>query len=180
MTYDQISPTLRAYAIASIIVAVTVLLIAQNVAASRAAPGPSSAAPAQPEAPLVGGASGTHAPDRSGGASNARSGTATWLCDPPRYPRCTRGYPESSFVAARGSELPRSWQGKVVTVSWHGRSVDVRLVDTCLCKGARIIDLYAVAFRQLAPTGAGVLEGVRVALKGRTGELPLPPTDTDG
>jgi len=116
------------------------------------------------------------APPASGRASV--SGTATFLCDPPRWPVCTRGYPESSYVAARGSELPRAWQGKLVRVFWRDRHVDVRLVDTCLCRGARIIDLYAVAFRDLAgSTGPGVLEGVRVALIG-SGSIPLPPTDT--
>lgn len=101
-------------------------------------------------------------------------GTATWLCDPPRWTRCTKGYPEGSMVAARGSEIPRSWRGKMVRV-WHGkRHVDVRIVDACACKGARIIDLYAVAFRRLAPTSRGEIS-VRVELLGSGA---LPPTGT--
>lgn len=113
--------------------------------------------------------------------STAVTGKATWLCDPPTYRRCTRGYNERAMVAARGSEIPRSWQGKIVTVSWRGRSVDVRLVDTCACKGARIIDLYAKPFRQLCacvPEVVGVLRGVSVTLKGATRLPYLPPTST--
>jgi hypothetical protein len=101
-------------------------------------------------------------------------GTATWLCDPPRWTRCTKGYPEGSFVGARGSEIPASWRGKIVRV-WHGRRhVDVRIVDACACKGDRVIDLYAVAFQRLAPTSAGEIS-VRVELLGSGA---LPPTGT--
>jgi hypothetical protein len=113
--------------------------------------------------------------------ATAISGSATWLCDPPTYKRCTKGYNERRMVAARGSELPRAWQGKIVTVSWRGRSVDVRLVDTCKCKGVRIIDLYAAPFRRLCacrPEVIGVLRDVSVTLKG-SARLPfLPPTST--
>lgn len=105
-------------------------------------------------------------------------GTATWLCDPPRWPRCTKGYPEGSFVAARGSEIPVSWRGKVVRV-WHGRRhVDVRIVDACWCPGQRVIDLYAIAFRELAPQGDGEIP-VTVELLGAGPQGTLPPTDTD-
>ena len=94
-------------------------------------------------------------------------GKATWLCDPPKWTRCTGGYPENSLVAAAGSEL-RKWLGKRVTVCRLVRGKDpcvrVRLVDTCACKADRIIDLYAVAFRRLAPQSAGVID-VRVYVK---------------
>ncbi len=112
-------------------------------------PRPPGAAPGGP------GLSRRVAPALPETATSDVHGTATWLCDPPKYPRCTRGYGESSFVAAAGSEIPRSWRGRLVRV-WHeGRHVDVRLVDSCLCKGARVIDLYAIAFRRLAPTSLG-------------------------
>lgn len=119
-------------------------------------------------------------PDVTAALRQSYTGSATWLCDPPRYPRCTRGYPEGAMVAARGSELPRSWQGKLVRVSSRGRSVVVRLVDTCACRGDRIIDLYRGAFRRLAGPGPdpGVLR-VSVALVGRPlAAATLPPTDT--
>jgi hypothetical protein len=114
-----------------------------------------------PAAPRQNGAAGGPGPSRRLApalpetATSDVHGTATWLCDPPKYPRCTRGYGESSFVAAAGSEIPRSWRGRLVRV-WHeGRHVDVRLVDSCACKDARVIDLYAIAFRRLAPTSLG-------------------------
>lgn len=70
-------------------------------------------------------------------------------------------------MAAAGSEL-RRWLGERVTVcrSIPGKDpcVRVRLVDTCACKGRRIIDLYAVAFRRLAAQSAGVID-VRVYVK---------------
>jgi rare lipoprotein A (peptidoglycan hydrolase) len=43
-------------------------------------------------------------------------------------------------------------------VTSGGRSVVVTLVDVCRCRGERIIDLYADAFRRLAPLSRGVIE----------------------
>lgn len=108
-------------------------------------------------------------------------GEATWYCDPPAS-HCTVGYPAGSMVAAAGSELQHEgWRGSWVVVRHGGRSVRVQLVDVCLCRGRRVIDLYAVAFRQLAPTSAGVIE-VEVELDAGAGDpgpaVTLPPTDT--
>lgn len=107
------------------------------------------------------------------------SGTSTWYCDPPRWPRCTAGYPEGSMVAAAGSELQHEgWRGSWVRVSHGGRSVVVQLVDTCACRGGRVIDLYAVAFRQLAPQALGEID-VEVELDvAPRPRATLPPTDT--
>lgn len=88
------------------------------------------------------------------------SGTATWYCSASSP--CTRGYPAGTMAAAAGAELRvGNWRGRIVTVTAPstGRSVRVRLVDTCACGGARVIDLYAAAFRALgAPLSRGVLE----------------------
>jgi hypothetical protein len=109
--------------------------------------------------------------------ATAIEGTATWLCDPPKYPRCTRGYPEGSMVAARGSEIPASWRGRWVRVTDRdGDFVIVRIVDACECKAERVIDLYAVAFRKLEPTSRGeIYVTVTLATAPRVN---LPPTST--
>jgi len=94
---------------------------------------------------------------RSSGASLA--GIATWFCLAGRSP-CTRGYPDGLYAAAGPALrawLGADWRGQQVTVTADGRSVVVTLVDWCRCGGGRIIDLYAAAFRTLAPLSRGVL-----------------------
>jgi rare lipoprotein A (peptidoglycan hydrolase) len=77
------------------------------------------------------------------------------------------------MVAAAGSELRRpGWRGSWVRVHANGRHVDVQLVDWCLCRGSRIVDLYAAAFSRLAPTSRGEIF-VTVEWLGPR----LPPTD---
>jgi len=67
------------------------------------------------------------------------------------------------MYAAAGSALRVGhWRGRVVTVRWGGRSIQVKLVDWCACGGARVIDLFGDAFAKLAPRSAGVLHGVTV------------------
>lgn len=80
-------------------------------------------------------------------------GTATWYCGS----RCTRGHPGGLFAAAGDELRTPGWRGRRVTVTSGGRSVVVTLVDTCACRGARVIDLYADAFRRLAPLSRGVV-----------------------
>lgn len=115
---------------------------------------------------------------RAGGAvlpatDTAVSGLASWYCGS----RCTVGYPGGMYAAA-GSELRHpGWRGSRVQVCSGGRCVVVTLVDWCACAGARIIDLYSDAFRQLAPLSRGVIP-VTVTPGGRVGEQPLPATDT--
>jgi rare lipoprotein A (peptidoglycan hydrolase) len=85
------------------------------------------------------------------------SGTATWYCR-PGVSACTAGYPSSGLYAAAGPALRvGAWRGRLVTVTAGGRSVRVRLVDTCACPGGRLIDLFASAFQRLAPLSAGVV-----------------------
>ena len=90
----------------------------------------------------------------------ALTGTASWYCLSKRS-ACTVGYPASGLYAAAGprlrSALGPGWRGKVVTVTANGRSVVVRLVDTCQCYGSRLIDLYASAFARLAPLSVGLV-----------------------
>lgn len=62
------------------------------------------------------------------------------------------------MYAAAGTELQRGkWRGSKVRVCTADRCVTVTLIDTCKCKGSRIIDLYGMAFRKLAPLSRGVL-----------------------
>jgi len=97
-------------------------------------------------------------PKPSPGPTRRVRGTATWYCGSI----CTRGYP-SGLYAAAGSELRTGdWRGRRVRVTVGGRSVVVTLVDWCACRGERVIDLYAGAFRRLAPLSRGVV-GVTVS-----------------
>ena len=83
------------------------------------------------------------------------AGSASWYCSSSSA--CTRGYPGGLYAAAGPKLRVGDWRGRTVTVSSGGRSVKVRLVDWCQCYGRRVIDLYSDAFRQLAPTSAGVI-----------------------
>lgn len=99
-------------------------------------------------------------PGKRPGPYASVSGTSTWYCEPGRS-RCTRGYGPECLCAAAGSELRAAlgpdWRGRIVTVTAGTRSVAVTLVDTCLCRGERILDLYAAAFRALGPLSRGVM-----------------------
>ena len=98
-------------------------------------------------------------------------GKATWYCLPGRS-RCTRGYPAGGMYAAAGPSLRvGNWRGRTVIVTAGGQSVAVRLIDTCLCRDGRVVDLYAAAFIRLAPLGTGVLH-VSVS------RVPAPPPTT--
>jgi len=85
------------------------------------------------------------------------SGKATWYCV-PGVSVCHRNYANGMYAAA-GSELRKgNWRGSKVRVCTSTRCVVVTLVDWCACKGDRIIDLYGMAFRKLAPLSRGVLQ----------------------
>lgn len=84
------------------------------------------------------------------------AGVASWYCEPGRS-RCTRGWPADCLCAAAGPALRvGEWRGRLVTVTAGDRSVTVRLVDWCACP-QRLVDLYAAAFRQLAPLSRGLV-----------------------
>src|SRR5262245_41841287 len=115
------------------------------------------------------------------GVSGAVAGRASWYCG--NGSRCTRGYPAGGLYAAAGPALRvGDWRGRMVTVSYQGRSVRLRLIDWCACP-QRAIDLYRAAFARLAPPSRGVINvTIRYGIPG--GEKPkpfatLPPTDTD-
>ena len=83
-----------------------------------------------------------------------RSVRATWYCG--NGSPCTRGYPAGGMYAAISPDLSYL-RGRVVRVcTTISRCVDVRLID-CNCASSHAIDLYAAAFRRLAPLSAGVL-----------------------
>jgi hypothetical protein len=91
-------------------------------------------------------------------------GQATWFCL-AGVSSCHKYYPDHigklDYYAAAGSELRHvlgpKWRNKYVYVTYNHTTVKVKLVDWCLCKGARVIDLYSDAFRKLAPLGKGVI-----------------------
>ena len=76
------------------------------------------------------------------------TGKATWYCL-RGVSACHYAY-SGGLYAAAGSELQvGNWRGRKVTVWYNGTSVTVTLIDSCQCKGNRIIDLYHDAFRVL-------------------------------
>ena len=76
----------------------------------------------------------------------------TWYCG--NGSRCTRGYP-GGLYAAISPDLS-SWTGRLVRVTYAGRSVTVRIID-CNCQAEHAIDLYAAAFSRLASLSMGQL-----------------------
>ena len=89
-------------------------------------------------------------------------GVASWYCLPGRSP-CTAGWSSSGAYAAAGPALRAllgpGWSGRRVRVEGQrGGSLSVVLIDWCACPGGRIVDLYAAAFRVLAPLDAGLVE----------------------
>ena len=80
--------------------------------------------------------------------------TATWYCLPGTS-RCHRGYP-SGLYAAISPDLWRLY-GQRVRVCYRTRCVTVKIID-CNCQAHRAIDLYADAFRKLAPLSAGRIQ----------------------
>lgn len=128
--------------------------------------------------PLAGapraGTSGRPGPTGEIGAA-LMSGTATWYCLSGSS-ACTRGYGQDDLVAAIDTELGFA-KGDVVRVTYLGeRSIDVRIVDVCLCPGDRLIDLTSGAFLRLAPLGLGVIP---VTIEAGKPGMTLPPTDRE-
>jgi hypothetical protein len=87
--------------------------------------------------------------------ASVQSGVASWYCSSSSP--CTPGYSASGMWAAAGPGLQvGSWFGRTITVSSGTTSVQVTLIDACSCGGgAVLVDLYASAFSQLAPTSTG-------------------------
>lgn len=131
-----------------------------------ASPLPSPVAATSSPSPTVGASMpATPVPTVTGAApGHSLTGTASWYCLPRSA--CTRGYPATGLFAAAGpalrAALGPNWRGRVVTARANGRAVRVRLIDWCQCYAGtsreRAIDLYASAFRQLAPLSHGVIK----------------------
>lgn len=83
-------------------------------------------------------------------------GVASWYCG--NGSPCTRGYPGGLYAAAGPALRVGDWRGRVVLVSANGQSVRVRLIDWCACPNGRVLDLYADAFRRLAPLSQGLVK----------------------
>lgn len=76
------------------------------------------------------------------------TGEATWYC--LRGVSVCHYAHSGGMYAAAGSELQiGDWRGRIVTVWYNGKPVTVTLIDSCQCKGNRIIDLYYDAFKVL-------------------------------
>jgi hypothetical protein len=87
-------------------------------------------------------------------------GTVSWYCLPGRS-ACTAGYPADGLYAAAGPALRwGDWRGRSLTLTAGDRSVRVTLIDWCACPDGRLIDLYASAFRELAPLDRGIVRVV--------------------
>jgi rare lipoprotein A (peptidoglycan hydrolase) len=131
------------------------ITLSRPVSGTRPAPTPTPrTSPRQSPAASLRGASMTPAPV----VGTPVAGVATWYCKPGRS-ACTRNHPADGLFAAAGPALRvGDWRGRLVTVTAGGRSVEVRLVDTCGCPGNRVIDLYASAFERLGRLSKGVLE----------------------
>ena len=85
--------------------------------------------------------------------------SATWYCLPGTS-RCSRSH-SGGLYAAISPDL-ESLRGKRVRVCYRSSCVVVTIID-CNCQATRSIDLYADAFRQLAPLSAGRLRGVTLS-----------------
>lgn len=79
------------------------------------------------------------------------TGTATWYCL-AGVSRCTRTA-QNGLYAAISPDLD-FLRGKAISVCYGASCVTVEVID-CNCSAHRSIDLYADAFRMLAPLSAG-------------------------
>lgn len=124
------------------------------------------------ESGKLGGGRGIHPNDI---ASVTSTGTATWYCGRGQRGTsyCTAGYGPQDLVAAIDRKDTPWEKGDRLLVTSGSRSVVVRIVDVCACKGRRLIDLSSGAFRRLAPLGRGVIP---VTLT-EVGSVRLPATD---
>lgn len=93
------------------------------------------------------------------GSSYKISGKASWYCKAGAS-ACHYAYPSSSMAAAACLPLRKAlganWRGKWVGVSGNGRTVKVKLVDSC-ASPTKTIDLYAAPFSKLASLSSGVV-----------------------
>lgn len=88
------------------------------------------------------------------------SGRAAWYCN--NGSGCPAGYSGGLYAAAGPGLRVGNWRGRTVSVCGSGNCIAVKLVDWCACGGAREIDLFADAFRRLAPLSTGTV-AVRIS-----------------
>ena len=86
--------------------------------------------------------------------SHSVEGTATWYCLPGRS-RCSVGR-TGGLYAAISPDLD-FLRGRAISVCSGASCVVVTVID-CNCQATRAVDLYADAFRVLAPLSAGRLK----------------------
>jgi hypothetical protein len=109
------------------------------------------------------------------GASSIRTATATWYCNPPRYPRCTKGYGPSFPGVALTPDMGIR-KGTRVEVCRGSRCTFALVID-CNCAARNAVDLYASVWRRLGvPLSRGRMT-VTVSAVG-VGISVAPPTDT--
>lgn len=84
------------------------------------------------------------------------AGTASWYCG--NGSPCTRGYPGGLYAAAGPALRVGDWRGRSVQVCRLSTCIRVRLIDWCACPNGRVLDLYADAFRRLAPLSQGLVK----------------------
>jgi len=87
------------------------------------------------------------------------SGRAAWYCQ--NGSGCPAGYSGGLYAAAGAALRVGNWRGRTVSVCGAGNCVNVTLVDWCACGGSRVIDLFADAYRRVAPLSSGTV-AVRV------------------
>ena len=87
------------------------------------------------------------------------SGRAAWYCQ--NGSGCPAGYSGGLYAAAGPALRVGDWRGRTVSVCGAGNCVNVTLVDWCACGGSRVIDLFADAYRRVAPLSSGTV-AVRV------------------
>jgi len=86
-------------------------------------------------------------------------GRAAWYCQ--NGSGCPAGYSGGLYAAAGPALRVGDWRGRTVSVCGAGNCINVTLVDWCACGGSRVIDLFADAYRRVAPLSTGTV-AVRV------------------
>ncbi|KAF8600230.1 barwin-like endoglucanase [Ceratobasidium sp. AG-I] len=102
------------------------------------------------------------------GGNGARHGWATYYSPSEGRGACGWNNKDSEHVVAISKSLwdetshggTSSECGKTAAVTWHGKTVNVRVVDLCPVCGHDDIDLSPSAFEKLADKDVGKLEGV--------------------
>ncbi|KAG9073534.1 hypothetical protein FS749_015033 [Ceratobasidium sp. UAMH 11750] len=101
----------------------------------------------------------------------ARQGWATHYSPSAGVGACGWSNNDGEHVGAIGTNLFQKMMvdgnpnhskacGKMVHLTWHGKSTKVKIVDRCYACGDNDLDLSPAAFQDLAPLATGKLQGV--------------------